>query len=97
PVFSIDDVSVTEGNSGTVAATFTVYRSGGIGVTSSVLYNTADNSAVAPGDYIAKAATLLSFGSGESSKTITVLVKGDTTVEPNESFFVNLSNPVNAT
>ena len=33
----------------------------------------------------------LTFAPGESSKTITVQVKGDTTVEPNETYKVVLS------
>ena len=39
----------------------------------------------------------MTFAPGETSKTITVLVKGDTLTEPDETFFVNLSNAVNAT
>ncbi|KAG1467524.1 hypothetical protein G6F57_012974 [Rhizopus arrhizus] len=36
------------------------------------------------------------FPPGTTTQTITVLVNGDTTVEPDETFQVNLSNPVNA-
>jgi hypothetical protein len=97
PSFAIGDVSVTEGNAGTVAATFTVYRNGNTGGASSVLYSTADGTAVAPDDYFSVPTTQLSFAADETSKTITVLVRGDTTFEPNETFFVNLSSPVNAT
>src|SRR6185369_8497480 len=39
----------------------------------------------------------LTFNAGELVKTITVLVKGDTRSEGNETFFVSLSNLVNAT
>ena len=31
------------------------------------------------------------------TKTATIQINGDTSVEPNETFFVNLSNPTNAT
>lgn len=34
------------------------------------------------------------FAAGETTKTVTVLVNGDTTVENDEAFFVNLSNAV---
>jgi uncharacterized repeat protein (TIGR01451 family) len=39
----------------------------------------------------------LTFAANETSKTISVTVNGDTTVEQNETFFVNLTNPTNAT
>jgi len=38
----------------------------------------------------------LSFAPGETQKTVTVTVTGDTTYEPNETFAVNLSAPTNA-
>jgi hypothetical protein len=39
----------------------------------------------------------LTFLSGETSKTVTVAVINDIDFEANETFFVNLSNPANAT
>ena len=39
----------------------------------------------------------LTFAAGTTTGTITVPVNGDTTVEPDETFFVNLSSPTNAT
>src|SRR5262249_41687553 len=57
---------------------------------------TADGSATAGSDYTAASGTL-TFAPGETSKTFTVAVIGDTTDEPNETFLVNLSNAANAT
>ena len=65
------------------------------GVSASVAYNTSDGTATAGGHYQAKTGTL-TFAPGETSKTITVPVNGDRLVEPNETFFVNLSTPTNA-
>ncbi|MES2339820.1 MAG: Calx-beta domain-containing protein [Pseudomonadota bacterium] len=91
---AIGDVSVTEGNSGPASMTFTVTRSGGSGAFD-VNYATADGTAtVAGNDYTAQSGTL-SFGVGENSKTITVLVTGDTTQEPSETLVVNLSSATN--
>jgi hypothetical protein len=56
-----------------------------------VHYATADGTAVAPGDYTATSGDL-TFLPGETTKTITVVINGDTTVEPDETFYVNLSN-----
>jgi endoglucanase len=61
-----------------------------------VHYATADGTATeAEGDYQVASGTL-AFNAGETSKTVTVSVVGDTKVEPNETFFLHLSSPINA-
>jgi hypothetical protein len=96
PTISIADVSKTEVDTGaTVAYAFKVTLSKAATGTITVQYATADGTAVAPGDYTAKSGTL-TFTAGQVSKSISVVVKGDTAVEPNETFFVNLSNPTGA-
>jgi uncharacterized repeat protein (TIGR01451 family) len=97
PALSINDVTVAEGNSGTTNATFTVTLSAPSGQTVTVNYATADGSATAPSDYQAITTTALTFNPGETTKTVTVVINGDTTVEPDETFFVNLSGATNAT
>jgi hypothetical protein len=92
----IGDVSITEGNSGTVAATFTVTLSPGSTEPVTVAYTTLSGSATTGSDYQAASGTL-TFAPGETSKTVTVLVNGDRLGEPNETFVVNLSSPTNAT
>ncbi len=94
---SINNVSVTEPDSGTVGMVFTVKLSLASSRTVTVKYQTANGTATAPADYTAKALTTLSFSAGQTTKTFTVLVKGELVVEPNETLFVNLSSPVNAT
>jgi hypothetical protein len=96
PTFSINNVTQAEGNAGTTAYTFTVSLSAANTQTASVSYVTADGTALAGSDYAATSGTL-TFMAGETSKTVTVLVNGDTTSEANETFSVNLSGPVNAT
>ena len=89
-------MSVTEGNGGTTNAVFTVSLSPASTNTVTVHYASADGTATAGSDYTALSGTL-TFASGETSKTITAAVIGDTINEPNETFVVNLSNPSNAT
>jgi hypothetical protein len=90
---AITDVTITEGNSGTTNAVFTVTLSNAVDTAVTVNYATADGTATTTdNDYTAIAATPLIFNAGETSKTITVAVNGDTKVESNETFFVNLSN-----
>ncbi len=96
PAISISDVSQNEGNSGTTAFVFNVNLSAASPQTVTVSYQTADGTATGGSDYIAVGASVLTFNPNETAKTITILVNGDTTIEPNESFFVNLSNPTNA-
>ncbi|MDZ8235708.1 MAG: Calx-beta domain-containing protein [Nostoc sp. ChiQUE01a] len=92
--------TLTEGNSGTQSVTFTVTRSGGIGVASTVDY-AFSGTAVLNSDYnniqvtnggTASSGTL-SFAVGETTKTITVDVLGEYTVEVDENIIVTLSNP----
>ena len=95
PVFSIDDMTVTEGNSGTKEARFTVTLTGETALPVQVEFATVDGSAKAGTDYIASAGQLV-FAPGERTKTIPILINGDTTFEPDEQFVVRLSNPVDA-
>ncbi|HEX8890651.1 MAG TPA: Calx-beta domain-containing protein, partial [Pyrinomonadaceae bacterium] len=97
PSLSINDVSKNEGNSGTTQFTFTVTLSAVSGQNVSVNFATADGTATtADSDYQAQSGTL-TFVPGDTTKTITVLVNGDTKAEADENFFVNLSGAVNAT
>jgi len=96
PALAINDVTVTEGNSGTMNATFTVTLSNGTGGSVTVDYLTADGTAVQGSDYNSIAGTLL-FSGSTTSQPINVPIIGDLTDEPDETFFVNLSNAVGAT
>lgn len=95
PSITINDVTVTEGNFGTTAATFTVSLSTAYGQPVSVHYATADRSAVAGSDYLAASGTL-TFAPGVTTRTITVLVNGDHESESSEIFLLRLTSPTNA-
>jgi uncharacterized repeat protein (TIGR01451 family) len=96
PALYIDDVAVQEGNGGLTNAVFTVLLSPGSTNTVSVRFATANGGATAVSDYVATNG-LLVFAPGQTSQRITVLVKGDTVYETNETFLVNLFSPTNAT
>ncbi len=96
PSLSVADVSVAEGNAGTSTLAFPVTLSAASTQTVSVGYATADSTATAGSDYVAASSTL-TFKPGETAKTVSVTVNGDTMVEPNETVTVSLSGPVNAT
>ncbi len=96
PSLSIGDVSVTEGNSGTTTATFPVTLSAASGQTVTVNFATTDGSANAGSDYVAHSGTL-TFLPGITTQNMAVTINGDTTVEPDETFTVNLSGASNAT
>ncbi len=97
PTLSVNDVTQVEGNSGLSDFAFTVSLSQASPVDVSVNYATAPGTASAPGDFIAIPSTLLTFAAGETTKTVNVQVVGDNVIEPNETFFVDLSTPTNAT
>ena len=99
PAVSIGDVALAEGNAGPVNFVFSVTLSAASGKTVSVLYATADSSAQAGTDYTAiSPPDTLVFAPGDTlTKTVTVVVSGDTDFETDEVFFVNLSGPSNVT
>src|SRR3990172_5158865 len=90
---SINDVALAEGNFGPIDFDFTVTRSGDTTGASSVDFATADVTATSGSDYTSNSGTL-NFAAGETTMAVTVLVNGDTAVEPDETFFVNLSSCV---
>jgi hypothetical protein len=91
--YSINDVSQNEGNSGTSQFLFTISRTQTT-TSGSVNYATSDNTAITPSDYVSASGTA-NFAVGESTKQISVTVNGEVLLEPDETFFVNLSTPVN--
>ena len=96
PELSIDDATVSEGDSGTVTATFTVTLSAPSDQIVAVAFATADDTASSPDDYLPSAGPLV-FTPGQTTQSLSVTVNGDTLDEVNETYFVNLSEPVNAT
>ncbi|HEX5496737.1 MAG TPA: Calx-beta domain-containing protein [Mycobacteriales bacterium] len=95
PGLSVNDVTVTEGDTGTVPATFTLSLSAPSIAPVTVRVATADGTATAPADYAATTATV-TFTPGQTTRTVTVPVNGDTVDEPDEAFSVNLSGAVGA-
>jgi len=91
PAISINDVSVNEGDSGSIGAIFSVTLSITSTQTITVKYSTSDGTAKSSQDYTSIGLTTLTFLPGDQIKNVTVQVKGDTVNEADETFFVNLS------
>jgi Ca2+-binding RTX toxin-like protein/lysophospholipase L1-like esterase len=95
---TVNDVTRTEGNSGTTPFVFTVTLSNPSATAVKVTVNTAGTTATAGEDYTAIINRLLTFSPGAAlTQTVTVSVKGDTKVEPDETFRLVLLNPNGAT
>ncbi|MGF1522134.1 MAG: Calx-beta domain-containing protein [Leptolyngbyaceae cyanobacterium] len=88
---AINEIIVSEGDSGNTHAIFTVELSDAVDEPVTVDYGTANGTAIADTDYVSTNGTL-SFAPGETAKTITVEVVGDTEIEGDEAFFINLSD-----
>jgi uncharacterized repeat protein (TIGR01451 family) len=93
---SINDVSVAEGDGGTINATFTVNISTGShdGVTFNIA--TADGAGPSPataadGDYVPRSESGVFVPPGQTSYSFDVAIAGDATVEPDETFLVQVS------
>ena len=87
---NINDVTKNEGDEGLTEYVFTVSFSGNASLPVTVAYATANATAVAAADYIATSGTLTFLPGGPTVQTITVQVVGDTVVEPDETFLLNI-------
>ena len=98
PTVTIDDVSTVEGNSGSKTVTLTVRLSQApaVGTSVRVTWATADLTATFGEDY-ALSSGVLTFAAGVDTQQITVTVYGDTKIEGDETFSVQLSSPTGAT
>lgn len=88
---TIGDATVTEGNSGSILATFTVTLSEANATSTTVTYETFGDSANPGSDFTHTTGTL-TFAAGDTSETLTVPVLGDVLDEPNETFGVGLTS-----
>ncbi|MGE5227374.1 MAG: beta strand repeat-containing protein, partial [Planctomycetaceae bacterium] len=90
PSVAIANASVLEGDGGTTTLTFVLTLTGATELPAVVRYVTSDGTAVAGSDYAAAAGTV-TFAVGDTSKTVSVTVFGDTIYEPNETLAVDLT------
>jgi len=93
---AIGDASVVEGASGTRSVRLTVSLSAPAPTTVAVAYATVAGTASSSTDFVTRTGTA-TIPAGGTSTSFTVSVRGDATVEPNETFTVRLSNPSGAT
>jgi hypothetical protein len=92
PRVSITDVTKAEGkNKATTSFTFTVSLSAASDQPVTVSYRTVNGTATAGSDYTSATGTI-TFAPGQTTKTITIQVKGDNKRESNETFYLELFN-----
>ncbi len=92
----IADAARAEGQTGTSPLTFTLTLNPKSAGPVTVRYATANGTAQAGSDYVAKSGSL-TFPVGQRVQTVSVVVRGDRVKEGNETFFVNLSGATGAT
>jgi hypothetical protein len=96
PTLIIGNSTADKHASGTRDAEFTLLMSNPSAQTVTANYSTVDGTATAADhDYIPLSGSV-TFAPGETQKTVTVQIVGDTILEPDETFWVVLSNVVNA-
>jgi Calx-beta domain len=97
PTMSISDATANEADVGVSnSVTFTITLSALPQQAVSFTATTQSGTAVGDVDFAAGSITV-AFEPDKTTQTVTVFTKGDTLVEGSEQFFLNLSNPVNAT
>jgi hypothetical protein len=97
PSISINDPVLAEGDAGKRVVFFTVSLDTPTIRAVSVNYSIADGTALHGDDFMPTPDGVIVIPAGATSATIGVTLKGDTTFEPNEEFYANLSGAVNAT
>ena len=95
PTLSISDVVMTEGNTGTNNASFTISLSAPSGLGASVSYATANGNATSGSDYTAKSGSV-TIPAGSTNVIVVVSINVDLLLEPDEVFYVDLSSAGNA-
>ena len=98
PEVNVGNASIVEGNMGTSVLNFPVTLTsaapvGGVTIT----YSTANGTATAGSDYVAVVAGSVIIPAGALGGNLPVTINGDTTVEPDETFTLNITNVTNAT
>jgi chitinase len=96
PAVSVADASVVEGLKSTRSMNFVVSIPAAAGGPVTVTATTSNGTAIAPGDYTARTATV-TIPAGSTSAIFAVPVRGDAVDEPNETFTVTLTSPTGAT
>ena len=92
PTLSVSGATGEEGGE----AVFAVTLAGTTSLTVSVRYSTLEGTARAETDYGTSTGSL-TFAPGETSRTVSVALRDDVTDEPDETFYLQLRSPVNAT
>jgi hypothetical protein len=95
PRIGVAEASASEGTGGSSLLPFVFSLSAASPQTVVVTYQTSDGTAVAGSDYTAASGSI-TFPPGSTVSPVTVLVSGDAIDEPNETFYLNLSAPVDA-
>ena len=96
PLVTVFDAAQLEGNSGPSFFTFPVHIYPPSGFFASVTFTTSNGTATAGSDYFPQTLTF-SIPPGSTNRTIFTTIYGDREVEPDETFFLNLSRPQNLT
>ena len=98
PGLSVANASIAEGNAGTKVLNFPVTLTAASPVDVVITYSTTDGTATTSNnDYVAVANGNVTIAAGQLTGNLPVTVNGDTTVEPDETFTVTISNATNAT
>ena len=96
PVVTIGNVSAPESNAGTIAFDFPITLSSVSGKPVTLTYQTGGGTATVNQDYVSSQGAF-TVPAGQLSAPLSITVNGDLTWEPDETFFTEISEPLNAT
>jgi hypothetical protein len=97
PALSIANATIAEGNAGTKVLRFTVTLSQASATPVTYAIATANGTALAGSDYVARSLANQNIAAGALAKVFDVTLNGDTAIEANEAFYVNVTAVTGAT
>jgi hypothetical protein len=96
-ILTLSDANVSEGNAGTKLLAFTATLSAPAGGPVAFWASTADGTAQAGSDYVARSNVQLSIPAGQLSRIFNVTINGDTAIEQTETLQLSLAQVIGAT
>lgn len=97
PQLILKDATVKEGNSGTTFAVFPIQLNKAFNKPITLKYSTFNGTAISPTDFVGALNKTLVIPANQINPSLSIPIKGDVNIEPDETFTVRILSATNAT